>query len=149
MGMESMSVLSCAINESLLQSHDDIIRVGPAVSASNPSARFTLHAAGGFVVSAELEHARVLWIALEAQRGGECRLENPWEQACILRNGDEDAVVTERIITVSTTAGDRLVLTPDREAIEAWEVVPENPARNEKSKSCPLDWAQLGLPRMF
>ena len=149
MGMESMSVLSCAMNESMLQSHDGVIRVGPAAQTARPSARFTLHAAGGFVVSAELAHGRPLWVALEALRGGECRVENPWEEAFIRRNGDDDGVNDDRLITIPTVAGDRFLLTPDRRACEEWVVAPEDTARNEKSKRCPRNWAQLGLPRMF
>ena len=57
MGMESMSVLACAMNESLLQSHDGVLRVAPA-ARSEGHARFTLHAVGGFVVSAELADGR-------------------------------------------------------------------------------------------
>jgi hypothetical protein len=40
MGMESMSVLACAMNESLLQSYDGIIRVAPAMTKG---AKCTIH----------------------------------------------------------------------------------------------------------
>lgn len=46
MGMESMSVLACAMNEALFQGHDGVIRVAPA--AGRRTARFTLQAAAGF-----------------------------------------------------------------------------------------------------
>ena len=75
MGMESMSVLACAMNEALLQSHDGVVRVAPA--AGTRDARFTLHATGGFVVSAEIEKGVVRWVSIVSRFGGLCRFEDP------------------------------------------------------------------------
>ena len=80
MGMESMSVLACALNESLLQSHDGTLRVAPATHPAQ-RARFTLHARGGFVVSAELADGVPVWVAVQSRRSGLCRLQNPWATA--------------------------------------------------------------------
>ena len=149
MGMESMSVLASAINESMLQSHDGIIRVGPAVSTSRESARFTLHAIGGFVVSSSIANGTPLWIAVDSRQGGSCRVENPWERAIVQRNGHVEVLTGDRVIVTATESGDRLLIAPDRESIESWEVVEEQVEQNSSYKSCPVGWAELGLPRMF
>jgi alpha-L-fucosidase 2 len=149
MGLESMSVLSCALNESLLQSHDGVIRVAPAVAASKEQARFTLHAAGGSVVSAQMAHGQPLWVAIEARQGGACQVHNPWPEAIIQRNGVADGVCTNGVLNIPTEPGDKILLVPDQMTLDTWEVVPEQPAANGSGKTCPLDWAQLGLPRMF
>lgn len=58
MDMEAGAVIAAAINESLLQSHDGVLRIAPA-KFTDGKARFTLHAIGGFVVSAEVENGHV------------------------------------------------------------------------------------------
>ena len=68
MGMESMSVLACAMNESLLQSYDGIIRVAPAIKKGQ-NARFTLHAIDGFVVSAEIKNGKPIYVCIRSQLG--------------------------------------------------------------------------------
>lgn len=149
MGMESMSVLSCALNESLLQSHDGVIRVAPAVPASRGSVRFTLHAVGGFVVSAEVEAGRVRWIGIEARQGGVCRVHNPWDHATIQLDGVARGTSSDRVLHIPTEPGERIMLAPDQDTLDTWQVIPEEPLPNPSHKTCPLDWAQLGLPRMF
>ena len=80
MSMEAMSVFATAINESLLQSYDGIIRVFPAFP-SDRSGRFTLHAEGGFIVSSEITNGEVQWISVKSLYGNTLKLELPWETA--------------------------------------------------------------------
>lgn len=148
MGMESMSVLACAMNEALLQSHDGVLRIAPA-AASTGHARFSLHAVGGFVVSAEVEDGAPLWVYVESRRGGECVLENPWPQAHIRRNGQACAEEEAHLLRIGTAPGDKLLFTPNAQAAADWNVVPLECAANAAAKLCPDGWAQLGLPRMF
>ena len=85
MSMESMSVLSTAMNESLLQSYDGILRVFPAFP-DDKTGRFTLHAVGGFVVSAEIRKGEVQWVSVKSLLGNPCRLELPWSKAVVQSN---------------------------------------------------------------
>jgi hypothetical protein len=68
-----------AINESLLQSYNDKIRVFPALP-SNPDfvGRFTLLARGGFLVSSEYENRDVKYVAIKSLYGNTLTVENPW-----------------------------------------------------------------------
>lgn len=148
MGMESMSVLSAAMNEALLQSHGGIVRIAPATWTDRPS-RFTLHAEGGFVVSAEIEARKPLWVSVEARQGGPCRLENPWGTAHVLKNGRYAGAGDDAILILDCEAGDFLMLGPEREGVESWELVPHEPSENGGPKTDSSGKAQLGLPRMF
>ena len=68
-----------AINESLLQSYNDRIRVFPA-PPSDPGfvGKFTLLAQGGFLVSSEYDSGRIKYVALKSLYGNPVTLENPW-----------------------------------------------------------------------
>jgi alpha-L-fucosidase 2 len=147
MGMESMSVLACAMNEALLQSHDGVIRIAPA--AGKGSARFTLHAEGGFVVSAEIENGVPRWVCVTSLHGNPCTIENPWDEAWISARGDEPEPMRERRITLSPPKGGRLLLAPSVDTIASWEVTSARHAKNAEPKTDALGQAQLGLPRMF
>ena len=148
MGMESMSVLACAVNECLLQSHDGVIRVAPAVQAGH-KARFTLHATGGFVVSTEIGGGVPQWICIRSLRGGPCTVEVPWPTCDVLRGVLTEGQLGTGIQTLATAPGDLVVLTPTLGMAEGWECVPERPERNAAPKTHRSGHPTLGLPRMF
>lgn len=50
---ETMPIQACALNESLIQSHEGVIRLCPAVCAEDPVS-FRLYAEGGFEINAEI-----------------------------------------------------------------------------------------------
>ena len=67
------------LNEMLLQSHADFIRVFPAVPATPAPVRFhSLRAQGAFLVSAERRDGRVLYVIVQSLRGNLLRLANPF-----------------------------------------------------------------------
>ncbi|NQT20528.1 MAG: hypothetical protein HQ592_12535, partial [Planctomycetes bacterium] len=148
MGMEAMSVFAGAVNESLLQSHDGIIRVAPAVTADQ-NARFTLHAQDGFVVSSELEKGKPRWIGIESKLGKTCRLANPWRKAIVYENGKKIGRLTGAVVEFPTTAGKRYLLVPDARIMKAWKTTSARRARNDNAKTHSSGYASLGLPRMF
>ena len=79
-GMETMSLCGTAMNEMMLQSHEGRIRVFPAIPAEwkDTPLAFTLLARGGFLVAAERQKGIVTQVGIHSQRGGSCRLQNPW-----------------------------------------------------------------------
>jgi hypothetical protein len=148
MGMESMSLLACAMNESLLQSHDGVVRVAPAVDTSQ-DARFTLHAAGGFVVSAEVRKGRLRWIAIRSLRGEVCTVANPWDRAYLFRNGKANGYATDKTIELKIRKGKTVLLAPSPAAIRSWTTVNLRYDKNTDAKTSTNGNAQLGLRRMF
>jgi hypothetical protein len=148
MCMDPMSILACAMNESLLQSHDGVIRVAPAAEAGQ-SARFTLHAAEGFIVSAEIENGKPVWISIRSLLGRICRIENPWSKLYLYRNGTESVCLEQETVEFSTQKGDVFMIVPEEETVKNWKTMPVEYQRNEEAKTASWGNATLGLPRMF
>jgi hypothetical protein len=148
MCMDPMSILACAMNESLLQSHDGVIRVAPATEAGH-HARFTLHAVDGFVVSSEIENGKLLWISIRSLLGRMCKIENPWSKLVLYKNGAESVCHEQATVEFATQKGDEFMILPEEEAMKNWKTMPVAYQRNEESKTASWGNATLGLPRMF
>jgi len=146
--LEALYVLSAAMNESLLQSHDGIIRIAPAVSDTQ-KARFTLHAVGGFIVSAEIENGRPLWIAIQSLLGRPCKLENPWLKSYLWNKDHQVDLVEDQIIEFPTKPMETIVIVPFDNSIEKWKTIPLQYQENKNAKSSPAGLTRLGLERMF
>ena len=142
------SSLANVMNEMLLQSHDGIIRVAPAVDGTR-SARFTLHAVGGFVVSAEIKTGNVLWVGIQCNRGGLCQIENPWTNAAVFRNDTFEKQSGQPIIPCDNRAGDMILLLTDRKAFDDWKTTPVRYEPNTREKRCSVGKNILGMPRTF
>jgi hypothetical protein len=78
-GLEPLSTIGAAVNESLLQSNEGKIRVFPAVPTGWAPA-FKLRARGAFMVSSRMEvNGFIPGILVESLAGSPCTLVNPWE----------------------------------------------------------------------
>lgn len=141
------SDLANGLNEMLLQSYDGVIRVAPA--AGSRSARLTLHAVGGFVVSAEISKGRVCWVAVKSRLGGPCRLQNPWQEASVYQNGSAAGLFADPRIQIDTRPGDLLMVLPESGLYENWQTETNRCAPNQGPKHCPVGKNMLGLPRLF
>lgn len=75
--LDAGGLSAVALQETLLQSHNGLIRILPAVSKTWSGA-FELHAEGGFLVSAEFEHGKATAVRIRSLLGGNCNLVNPW-----------------------------------------------------------------------
>ncbi len=149
MSMESMSVLATAMNESLLQSYDGVLRIFPAFPA-NKNGRFTLHATGGFVVSSEIKAGKVQWICIKSLLGNPCKLELPWDRANMQSNlKKKSQKITGIRAEIKTKANEVIMILPEGQDLRSWTVTHEIPLSNEKVKYHSSGKAQLGIPRMF
>jgi hypothetical protein len=148
MGMEPLSVLACTMNECLLHSHEGIMRVAPAVPP-HLHCRFTLHAMGGFLVSAEIKDAAPAWIHIHSLRGGRCRIENPWACAYLHLVDRTDISSCDTVVTCELQPGESCLLSPNPGVLAAWRLQPESPAPNDHPLTDASGGASLGLPRMF
>ena len=153
---EAMPIAATAMNEMLLQSHEGLIRVCPATPTDWP-ARFTLLAQGGFLVSAQKTAAEPDWVCIESQRGGSCRLANPWPAlgavcCCELDgSGQEENTKTlcvrAGVLEWTTCPGHRYLLGPQPLALATWQVLAETPTPNQAPRQ--LGQAQLGLYKTY
>ena len=94
-----------ALQEILLQSHNGIIRVAPALSRLW-SGIFQLRAERGFIVGADVHQGRPRLVEIRSLTGRPCRIENPFDGGCVVREG---AVVLHEagpgIVEFDTRAG--------------------------------------------
>ena len=149
MSMESMSVLATAMNESLLQSYDGILRIFPAFQADK-NGRFTLHAEGGFIVSSEIKSGEIQWICIKSLLGNSCKLQLLWDKAVCQSNlKKKGQVVGGGIAEIRTRINETIMILPERQNLNEWSVIDERPIPNEKVKYHSSGKTQLGIPRMF
>ena len=75
MTLEGNFAAAAGLQEMLLQSHNDVIAVFPAIPENWKDATFTdLRAEGAFLVSAELREGRLHSLTVRAEADGQCRL---------------------------------------------------------------------------
>ncbi|WP_218670875.1 hypothetical protein [Microbispora sp. GKU 823] len=93
---EYLGVHLTALNESLMQSYNDRIRVFPAVPGDASFAgKFTLLAKDGFLVSAEREAGEVKYVGLKSLYGKQATVVNPWNgQQARVRRVSDGAILT-------------------------------------------------------
>ncbi len=148
MGMEAMSVLATAMNEALLQSYDGVIRVAPAITAKQ-NARFTLHATGGFVVSAEIENGKILWLHVQNKFGGTLKLANPWKRIYCYIGKSNATESTDNLLVLPMQPGQKALFTPDKIGPSDWKLQLLKLLSNKAYKTNETGLSSLGLPRMF
>lgn len=103
-----------AMQESVLQSYDGIIRVFPAVCQSEPNsvAAFKLFAKGGFVVESEFDfdNFQAKFVRINSMYGGECKIFNPYgEGRKVFVKNEKTGEITEfssEIVTFETKKDD-------------------------------------------
>lgn len=91
---EYLGVHLSVMNESLLQSYNDKIRVFPALpSDATLVPRFTLLAKGGFLVSSEKEGSDIKYIGIKSLYGNPIDVVNPWTEATQVRKLADNSIV--------------------------------------------------------
>lgn len=119
-GMEPISNYATAMNEMMLQSNENKIRVFPAIPAAWDSTRiaFTLLARGAFIVSSERdEEAQVTQVGIKSLKGNTCKIQNPWagKKNLVMLEADTKNKVkfklaTDDVITFATKSGTEYII---------------------------------------
>ena len=79
--LEGNFAFASGVQELLLQSHDGIVKVFPAIPDDWEEVAFNnLRAEGAFLISARREKGKTKEIMITSERGGELLLENPFEE---------------------------------------------------------------------
>ena len=87
MTLETGFAAAAASVEMLLQSQHDLIRVFPTSHpAWGDAAFFRLRAEGAFIVSARMGNHEVVFVEIESEAGGRCRVRNPFGGEGVLRD---------------------------------------------------------------
>jgi hypothetical protein len=99
---EYFGVHLSVMNESLLQSYNDKIRVFPALPADSTLVpRFTLLARGGFLVSSEKEGDEIKYVGIKSLYGNPIDVINPWGATAI-----QVRKLADNSITLSSSAAE-------------------------------------------
>lgn len=105
---EGAGNLTAGMNEMMLQSHEGVIRIFPALP-NGKTAMFTLTAEGGFVVTAEAGEGEIRYVQIVSMYGGSFKIHNPWPGEILsVRKNQGEVQVGENTETLSfeTEKGD-------------------------------------------
>ena len=105
-GLENSAAIPATVNEMLLQSYENVLRLFPCWDRAMDASFFGLRAYGAFLVKGELKNGEIT-AEIVSERGRTLRLEKPGEGYCLTKNG-ECIPLTEEITTVETAPGDVL-----------------------------------------
>ncbi|MDX3852402.1 glycosyl hydrolase family 95 catalytic domain-containing protein [Streptomyces sp. AK02-01A] len=147
---EYLGVHLSAMNESLLQSYNDKIRVFPAVpSDSSFVGKFSLLAKGGFTVSSEREAGEIKYVGLKSLYGNSTRIVNPWgtQQVRVRRVSDNATVLTTSAaeFSLSTAANTVYVVERTAKPLTSYSSTRLTGTANQDAKSLAGTNSTLGL----
>lgn len=117
LGAQRLGNAATALNTALMQSvpqapgKDPVIYLFPAYP-ENWDANFKLLARGAFLVSCSVKNGKTGEIIIESQKGGICRIKNPWPGSAVslYRNGKPVGKIQEELLSFPTVKGEILKL---------------------------------------
>ncbi|MFC1601380.1 glycoside hydrolase family 95-like protein [Candidatus Sumerlaeota bacterium] len=109
-GLEDANGVTSTLNEMLMQSHEEVVRLFPVWPKTKDAAFCRLRAHGAFLVSAEYREGCVQYAVIESERGVDCTVHNPWEAAAIYCDDKLVAEASEARFTFRTEIGKRYLL---------------------------------------
>ena len=109
--LEGNFAFASGLQEMLIQSHTGTVRLFPAIPAYWKDLSFTkLRTEGAFLVSAEMKNGQVNDVEIIAEKGGEIKIMNPFENQEI--NTSSPFQINDKIISIKTTPGQKIKMTP-------------------------------------
>ena len=118
-GIETCSAIPGMINEMMLQSHRDVIRIFPVFPGDQKASYYRLRTFGAFLVSSAVDNGLVQYVIIKSEKGRDCKILNPWpdKQVTLYRNGEEAQKVTGKELFFKTEHGEKLLLAPEGTSI--------------------------------
>ncbi len=113
-GIECASGVPATINEMLLQSHEQVLRLFPVWPREKDARFVTLRAVGAFLVSAEFTNGRVGEVLIYSEKGRQCTVQNPWPNRAVqlIRDGNRAEVLSGNRFSFPTSVGQTISLVP-------------------------------------
>ncbi|GAA3771726.1 hypothetical protein GCM10022225_68750 [Plantactinospora mayteni] len=147
---EYLGIHLAAMNESLMQSYNDKIRVFPAVPTdSSFVGKFSLLAKDGFVVSSEREAGEIKYVGLRSLHGKQARVVNPWggQEVRVRRTSDNAILTTSSAgeITFATAANTNYVVERTGKPLSSYSATTLTGSANQGVKSLSGTASTLGL----
>ena len=136
---EYLGVHLSVMNESLLQSYNDKIRVFPALPKdASLVTRFTLAAKGGFLVSSEREDSEIKYVGIKSLNGNPLTVINPWgTEAVQARKLGDNSIATSSSaaeLTFNTEAGAVYVIERAAKHLDAFTYAHLTGSANQDAK---------------
>ena len=147
---EYLGIHLAAMNESLMQSYNDKIRVFPAVPGDGGFVgKFTLLAKDGFLVSSEREAGETKYVGLRSLHGKQARVVNPWgtQQIRVRRTRDNAILTTVSAaeVTFATAANTTYVVERTAKPLTGYAATTLTGTANQGAKSLSGTASTLGL----
>lgn len=114
--LEGNFAFAAALEEMLIQSHTEIIRLFPAVPLTWRDISFAgMRTYGAFIVSAEMRNGRVVRVGIVSERGGPVTLADPFKGGKFSARGPSGRKVkrTRRFIEADLAPGESFILTAE------------------------------------
>ncbi|NQU19639.1 MAG: hypothetical protein HQ567_00040 [Candidatus Nealsonbacteria bacterium] len=113
-GIETCSGVPGMINEMMLQSHNDVIRVFPVFPTNQKASFYRLRTFGAFLVSSAVDNGKIGSVVIESEKGRDCVLLNPWphETVSVLRDDKQHQEMSGATLRFDTKPGEKLMLVP-------------------------------------
>jgi alpha-L-fucosidase 2 len=110
--LEGNFAFASGINDMLIQSHTDVVRLFPAIPENWKNIEFNnLRTEGAFLVSSKMENGNITWVEITSEKGGILKLKNPFQ----MRNFSVEGAVHSiegPVIVIDTNPGETIILQP-------------------------------------
>ncbi|ETZ24668.1 trehalose/maltose hydrolase [Pedobacter sp. V48] len=112
-GTETLAAVPLTINEMMMQSYEQVIRIFPSWNKAKDASFEQLRAYGAFLVSSHLKNGKIEYVKLLSEAGRPCTIDNPWsgKKVQLTRNGQKAEVLAGKTFTFDTKRGEQLELT--------------------------------------
>ena len=109
--MSEQTAVGALINEFLLQSVDDILRVFPCWPEDKDASFTNLRAQGAFLVTADQHGGKTTRLEITSTVGGKLRILSPWATIKVKTNSGETTLKPDirGVVEIETKVGERLV----------------------------------------
>ena len=111
-GLEDANGVASALNEMLMQSHEEVIRLFPVWPKTQDAAFYKLRAYGAFLVSSEHRDGSVRYAVIESEKGVDCTVSIPWGSAHVYCCDELIVETTEPRVTFRTDTGKKYLVLP-------------------------------------
>ena len=113
--LANCSLVPNTLDEMLLQSHQDVLRLFPCWPRDKDARFGTLRAYGAFLVSAALVGGEVRDVTILSEKGRDCTLVNPWpgRKVTLVRNGTTAETLSSDRFTFKTSASETIAFNPN------------------------------------
>jgi alpha-L-fucosidase 2 len=111
-GIETLAAVPLTINEMLMQSYEQVIRIFPNWNRNKDASFENLRAYGAFLISSKLEKGQIIYVKMISEAGRTCVVDNPWpgKKVRLLRNAKPAELLSGKRFSLDTKTGESLML---------------------------------------